>query len=368
MAASAARAGFRVFAADLFGDHDLREVASAVATIRPYPDGLPAAIASFPKVPWIYTGALENHPVLISALAADRPLAGSSPEAVARVRDPDMLARAVRAVGLSFPETRHDPTGLPRDGTWLVKPLASAGGRGIRPWCGSDADDSPRLWQKRIAGRRLSAGFVLTAGGSQLISTSRQLIGRRWCHAGQFAYCGSIDLDLEMLTGPLRDQLVRLGTCLAETFGLHGLVGADLIVDARQRAHVIEINPRPTASLELIERSTGGSLAALHLAAFGITSSAAPARWPREGTWSKAVLFAARDIDFSAATLAAVRTRSASWTSADGWPAVADIPEPPCPIPAGAPVCTVFAHAATPRGALALLRRRVINIEAAIFD
>lgn len=57
IAGSAARAGFIVHAADLFGDLDLRELAATVETVRPYPAGLPAAIAAFPPAPWIYTGA-----------------------------------------------------------------------------------------------------------------------------------------------------------------------------------------------------------------------------------------------------------------------------------------------------------------------
>ncbi|MFM7160166.1 MAG: DUF1553 domain-containing protein, partial [Planctomycetaceae bacterium] len=43
-------------------------------------------------------------------------------------------AEIIRDAGLSFPETRLSPRGVPVDGTFLVKPLASAGGRWIRPW------------------------------------------------------------------------------------------------------------------------------------------------------------------------------------------------------------------------------------------
>jgi len=368
MAASAARAGFRVYAADIFGDHDLREVACEVALIQPYPAGLPAAIGGFPDAPWLYTGALENHPRLLASMAASRPLAGSSPEAVTRVREPHELARTLREAGLLFPETCSAPAGVPTDGSWLVKPLESAGGRGIRPWYGMDADAQPhgQVWQRRVAGHRLSVGYVVSAEKSGVIAASRQLVGRRWCRAGRFAYCGSIDLDPDALDAPLRDQVVRLGNLLADGFGLQGLVGADLVVDARARITIIEINPRPTASLELSERSTGVSLAVTHLAACGIRSPSVTDHWPRSGTWAKAVLFAARSLDFSDASRAAVVAHSACWSRADNWPSVADIPEPPCPIPAGAPVCTVFAHGASPGASLTLLRRRSAAIEAAI--
>lgn len=365
MAASAVRAGFRVFAADLFGDHDLRGIADDVATIRPYPEGIPEAIARFPCAPLLYTGALENHPTLLSGLAACRPLTGSSPEAVARVRNPDVLAHEVCAAGLWFPDTRRDPTGLPTDGTWLVKPTDSAGGRSICLWDGEDVGAVPTrpIWQKRIAGHRLSVGYVMTAGFSRLVAASHQLVGRRWCRSGPFAYCGSIDLDPDAFGTSLRHRIMLLGNTLAERFRLVGLVGADIILDSSGRVYVIEINPRPTASLELAERATGFSLAASHLAASGIGSLVPTILWRRSGTWAKAVLFAARDINFDSLSLEAVRAGSEAWTLADGWPALADIPEPTCPIPQGAPVCTVFAHAGSPRAALVLLRHRVAAIE-----
>jgi predicted ATP-grasp superfamily ATP-dependent carboligase len=367
MADSATRVGFRVFAADLFGDHDLRTVATEVTTIEPYPDGIATAIARYPRAPVIYTGAIENHPSVIASLAANRPLAGCGAEAVTQVRDARLLARAVRKSDLFFPETRRAPAGLPVDGTWLVKPVASAGGRGIHPWFGQDTDWSSHLWQKRVSGRRLSVGYLVHAGQHQIIAASRQLVGHRWCRANTFAYCGSIDLDLTTLDANIVSQGAHLGELLAGHFGLAGLVGADLLVDAWQRVWVIEINPRPTASMELIERATGCSLAAMHLAAFGIECPVRIERRARTGTWAKAILFARHDGTFDEGRLDSIVTRASSWTHDDGWPAVADLPEPPCRIRSGSPVCTLFAHGPSPRAALRRLRDRVAAIENVVF-
>jgi len=85
-AVSAARAGFEVHAADLFADLDLRAVAATVRSPRPYPDGLPTAVASQPAGAVAYTGAVENHPTVIAAIARDRPLAGCLPAAIEAVR------------------------------------------------------------------------------------------------------------------------------------------------------------------------------------------------------------------------------------------------------------------------------------------
>jgi predicted ATP-grasp superfamily ATP-dependent carboligase len=360
MAASAARAGWRVHAADLFADLDLDAVAAAVVRVRPYPDALPAAVARFPPGPWLYCGAVENQPHLIETISHDRPLAGCAPAAVAAVRDPAVLAAAVRAAGLGFPETLSDPRGVPQDGSWLTKPVRSAGGHGISAWRADDGQPDQardRVWQRRVDGLPWSASYLVGADCGRLIGVSRQLLGRRWCHARPFAFCGCVDIAPESLVAEIRDQLLRLGGVLVDPFGLVGLVGVDLIIDSQRRVHVIEVNPRPTASMELIERATGLSLAAAHLEASGFRSPAVSPAWPRRGTWSKAVLFAPRDLEIDDAVLASLQ--AATSAPHDGWPLVADVPRAPQTIPAGSPICTLFAHGESPRRSLAALRRRV---------
>lgn len=360
MAQSAARAGWQVYAADLFTDLDLRAVAAGSLRVRPYPAALPAAAATFPPGPWLYCGALENHPPVIRAISRHRPLAGCDPAAVAAVRDPETLAAAVRRAGLGFPETRPDSAGVPCDGSWLTKPLRSAGGHAIAIWRGGDeprSSSDERIWQRRVPGRPWSASYLPAAGGGRLIGVSRQLLGRRWCHAQPFAFSGSVDIAPESLSVEIRDQLLRLGGLLVDSFGLVGLVGVDLVIDCRGRVHVIEVNPRPTASMELIERSTGLSLAAAHLAACGFPAPAVVASRPRRGNWSKAILFAARDLPVDDPLVRALR--AAGGEPHAGWPLVADLPAPPQVIPAGGPICTLFAHGDSPRRSLAALRRRV---------
>jgi predicted ATP-grasp superfamily ATP-dependent carboligase len=147
------------------------------------------------------------------------------------------------------------------------------------------------------------------------------------------------------------------------------MIGVDLIVDAAGRITVIEVNPRPTASMELFERSGAGSIAGSHLAACGFS---APSDIPLEqspprptSTWAKAVLFAAQPTPVSQSLLDALSRETTPWTQADGdWPALADIPRPGQIIAAGAPVVTIFAVTPTAEDALATLRDRVARIDA----
>jgi predicted ATP-grasp superfamily ATP-dependent carboligase len=370
-AVSAARAGWHVFAADLFRDLDLVAAARTAVLVTGMEASatrnLVAACGSFPAAAWCYTGGLENHPDVIAAVSTDRRLFGSPPAAVRAVRDVDRLADAVRRIGLLFPETLHAAGDVPGDGSFLVKPAASAGGRGIRRWHGESdpaGTTQPRHWQRYIRGRSWAASYVLGHPAPRLLGVSRQFTGLRWCHAQPFAYCGSADMPLPRFGQDARQRLERLGRLLAEDFGLLGLVGVDLIVDQAGRTHVIEVNPRPTASMELHERALGESLAALHIAACdGATSPRASS--PRVSTaWAKGVLFARSPVQVTPATVAAVIRCSTMWSDQDGWPAIADIPAAPQAIAAGRPLVTLFATGPTPAAAWRSLRRRAASVDA----
>ena len=363
---SVTRLGWVAHAADLFDDVDLAAAAVEVvrlgtAGVAPYPDGIPAVVSSFPEGVCIYTGALENHPDVIAALAAVRPLAGCSADAIRRVRDPAALAAVVRDAGGRFPDTHPSPMGLPTDESFLVKPLRSAGGRGVRPWRGGrpDLTDRDLVWQRFVHGDGRSASYVAQNGATQLVGSTRPLTGASWCGGRSFAYCGSVDVPLDGLPDGLRQTLEHLGAAVAAAFGLTGLFGIDVVVDAAGEVHVLEVNPRPTASMELLERSTGWSVAAAHLAASGWCAE------PRRGVapgevWAKAIVYAPTTVRSASSVAEIIAALADRWTAADGLAAVADIPRADEQSVPGAPLVTVFARGGTHDHAVATLRRRVL--------
>lgn len=370
LARSAVRAGWRVHAADLFGDRDLRDVVATFTAAgggaAPYPDHLATAVAGFPDGPWCYTGALENHPDLVDRIAATRRLAGNPGSALRAVRDPAVLGPVVRDAGLGYPATLTAPDGLPTDGSFLLKPRASAGGRGIVPWRAAHRPVrlDAHVWQRRVVGTTWAAAFVCTPPTARCWGVTRQLVGRGWCHAREFSYCGSIEVPAARVPPPLAAACARLGHALVGAFGLVGLVGVDLVIDTAGHVHVIEVNPRPSASMELTERSTGVPHAAVHLAACGV-ATAPPHRCTRNtvGTWGKAVLFAAHDALLDPAVDAAFDAAALRWSRADGWPALADVPPRDTPVAAGRPLVTLFARAADESAAARVLRRRAASLD-----
>lgn len=361
-AASATAAGWAVYAADLFDDRDLAAVAVATRRPRPYPEGLVSAATAFPFAPWCYTGALENHPSILDAISAAKPLAGNSAAAIRHVRDPAALAAIVRHAGLRSPATFASPAGLPTDGSFLRKPVASAGGRGVITWTSSATRSrEPCVWQRLTPGEPLSAVLALSADAGRVLGVTRQLVGAAWCRAPAFAFCGAILMPRPTVLTNVHTQFDALATTLASLGGLRGIVGIDTILESDGMLTVLEVNPRPTASAELIERAAGTSILATHLAAFGHTS-------PRQshagcpGVWSKAILFASRPTPIDEPLLDRLIERAAPWTSAEGHPALADIPRPGQVLRSGAPVLTIFARGDTEPESVAELHRRVAAV------
>lgn len=363
LAASAARAGFRVHAADMFADRDTVAVADAVAVDR-FPDGLREALARFPAAPVCYTGALENHPDLVDAIAAERPLAAVGGEALRRVRSPAILAAALADAGIAFPATRVSPAGLPTDGSWLVKPLAGAGGRGIAPWTGGPAPEGGWIWQERVSGTPVSASFVIDRDGARILGTSRQLCGVAAWNARPFAWCGAVDVDPDDVPDAWRRTWERVARSLAEDFRLRGAVGVDAIADGAGRLVVLEVNPRPTASMELAERRAGGSVAARHLAAHGIAVPAASGLPPAGGTWAKGIVRARETLHVDGPFTDRVDALQGRWSAEDGAPALADLPRIGTVVPAGAPILTVFARGPGRESARRTLAERAAAIPA----
>jgi predicted ATP-grasp superfamily ATP-dependent carboligase len=333
------RAGYEPIGFDLFADRDLRAHASVSMIPRhEYPHRLPEYFAQTPPAPWMYTGGLENHPALIDALAAQRPLWGCDGKSLRVVRTPERLRDILRREGIAVPELRID---VPETGgmdRWLTKPRRGSGGTGISFWDGKRLVSSRDFYfQKWIAGRSVAAIYCARPSQTQLLGVTEQLVGVRWLGARPFAYCGSIG-PLE-LPGVSLQHLQRLGQVLADQTGLRGFFGVDL-VEHDGCYYVIEVNPRYTASVEVLEYATGQSLFLEHAAVFDspIGTPTPPTQAPR--MVGKAILYATRRFTFP---------DSGPWDNdvhrpADEFRHFGDIPMPGSALEPGWPVLTLFAE------------------------
>ncbi|MBV9802542.1 MAG: ATP-grasp domain-containing protein [Solirubrobacterales bacterium] len=319
--------GYEAIALDRFGDVDLRAVAPG-ATARSG-DALVQLAASIEAGAVVYGAGFENRPDLVLRLAESRELLGTPAELLAHVRDPWAVGAAARAAGARAPETRSAGA-LPRaePGRWLRKPRRGGGGRGVRRWRGGTLRPAEVL-QRYVHGLSCSAVAIGDGHRAAMLGLSEQLHRPRG-----FAWMGNVtpprlpEGELAELSGQLRAVCAEV----AGRFGVRGAFGVDAIWDGRH-AWVLEVNPRPPATLELFGP---GSFEAHVRGARGIGLPAAGSPPATRLAAVKLVLFADR----------ALQAPDPGW-----WPQglVRDVPHAGEVIERDAPVCTLIsAHDSVP--------------------
>jgi uncharacterized protein len=333
--------GHEVVAVDRFGDLDLRRLCPSVCRRRGGMAELVDAAAEISAPSVVYGAGLENRPDLVARLAAERTLLGCTPDTLRRVRDPALLA----ASGLAYPRTLSARQAPPRaGGRWLRKPLRSGGGRGVREWRGGALGDGV-IVQERISGVPCSAAAVADGRSAVVLGVSEQLIGRRAFGARGYAWCGNV-VPPRLPAAERRalaDAAAAVCAQVAAAFGLWGLFGVDMVWDG-ERAWVVEVNPRPTGSLETVAAVHGGRPFTAHLegCAGRLPSGPAAGAAPAAG---KAIVFA---------------TEAVRVPDTREWPArgIRDVPHPGERIAARQPVCTLLATGPSPESVLADLEAR----------
>jgi predicted ATP-grasp superfamily ATP-dependent carboligase len=199
-----------------------------------------------------------------------------------------------------------------------------------------------------IEGEARAALYVARVGGTRLLGVTRQLVGEPWLHAAPFQYCGSV--GPLSLNGPERAALERLGDVLATGCGLRGLFGVDGIW-CDGTFWPVEVNPRYTAAVEVLEEATGLAALAWHRRAFDADAPNPPEPSRPNGVVGKAILYARQALTFPS---------DGPWRDTS---AFADIPDAGQRIEARRPVLTMFARAADVTSCLDALKATATRLD-----
>ena len=348
---SAARARHPVCALDLFDDADTGRFALNSEAVQPRAgegagfdrqDLLLRAARLCPPsrcLGLVYGAGFEDDTETLALLACGRELLGNPPELVARLKDPAEFFGLLDRLGIA-----HPPTVLARPERrrgWLFKRRGATGGSHVVDASLVDCDSAARdgYFQRRAAGRNLSLLFLANGRRAEVIGISRQLtrgVGdRRYTYAGAV---GPIGVPAAV-SRTLRDAL----QALIEHTGLVGCNSVDFLLDD-DRPAVLEINPRPSATMDLYDADWPDGLFDAHL-------NACRGRLPRGSRASPARPVRAHGIVYARA-----RLRIASNIGFPAW--CSDIPRPGSDLAIDAPVCTVHAGGTDAPAALRQLSRR----------
>jgi len=350
LAQSAARCGLPVVVLDLFNDLDVRTLAVAsrnVAAGNGTFDGRRLLAAAQLACPpgrcggLVYGSGFEGRTGLLSKLARGRTLFGNDPDTVAQIKDPARFFPLLDAFGFAHPETRMQP---PADVSgWLVKRSGGAGGSHVKPMRPRHGARPNRYFQKLQSGRTLSVLFAADGRDARVIGVNEQWVAgiapcAPYCYGGAVSGI-ALPAGVRVGIAALLDRVVR-------ATGLVGLNGLDFILDAHNQPYVLEINPRPTATIDLYDADCAGGLFAAHLRA---CRGELP-QIPGPGcSRAHAIVYARQALRVPA------RMRWPAWCT--------DIPQSGSLIAAGAPICSVHAMAASSAQAreLVMSRRGFMN-------
>jgi uncharacterized protein len=352
LALAASRAGFRAAVADLFGDVDTRRLAEQSAIVPGDlglgfdGEALIAAAAALAPVGgsevWglVYGAGLESRPELLERLAQGRRLWGNRSDVLRAIKDPVCFFGMLDRLGLPHPEIRTAP---PAETTgWLVKGVGGAGGGHITELRQATAAIPGQYYQRRVAGRPISCLFLADGRQGELLGWSEQWPWPEPSHP--FRFGGAV--QPATLPASITQPIAAALTPLVEETGLVGLNSIDLMVDDTGGFHLLEVNPRPGASLDIFDGQGPQALFGRHVAAC-------------EGRllpgWRKPAEASAMSVVYAESLL-----QVPGDISYPAW--LADRPAPGVHIEPGAPVCTVMALAddAISAWCLVLARNRLV--------
>lgn len=322
MAESAKRAGYDFLTLDFFGDVDQKGICENYSLRemgRDYNiESLAEASKTLSFTHAVYGAGFENHPGLVEELEDRSVVLGNSSETLRRVRDWRFFFKTMKKIGVLFPET--EVLTLEKAGDLrgkIVKPIRSRGGRNVFMAQEAGLKEGEFLLQEFIEGKAVSTSVLCSQDECIFIGATEQLIGDV---TGKFRYCGNI------APAEIEEELEEITIKIAEAFKLKGSNGIDFIVS--EGPYVLEVNPRLTGAMEVIEKAYDLNLVDLHIRA---CLGGVRLKRSKDKFYGRKIIYAPEDLRFN--------VRAPSF--------IKDVPGFNERIKKGGPVCTVMGSGET---------------------
>ena len=248
--------GYQAYSLDCFADIDTQALALDARRIG-YANGLwdieaiqyyIDQLKHLPIEAIVVGSGLEQYPQQLDALRTDIPILqnpATSHAAIHRM----FIAPAPISASVQIAQTLSNPPPANTRDTWLIKPTGGCGGEGIRKAAAADVIQEKEICQRFISGQSYS--LTMIADGKAVQNLGLNQLWNIQTPDSAFAYGGCIShvsFNQEMTA-----SLEIASTRLCQELELHGLLGMDFIVDDANIMHIIDINPRPTASFSLYD-------------------------------------------------------------------------------------------------------------------
>lgn len=353
---AARRAGYVPLVADAFGDADTRAAAQDYVQMpdavrlgfnaKPLIAALDTLVDRAPSAPIgiVLGSGFEDRPKLIDSLDKRYRLLGTKAETVAELKDPARFFPLLKQLRIPHPPTLLTPPD--ENESWIAKRAGAAGGAHIRHLSDLRSAHPKHYFQKRLAGTPMSV-FAIASQGGVAMELSRQ-----WTSPSPrrpMRYGGAVIADYAETAH--EDQMITAAATLIEMLDPVGLVSFDFIVQDGQ-AFLLEVNPRPGATLDIFDDIKGNVFRAHVEAGLG------------NGLWQERELPNVQ----SRASAILYADRGALTAGDIDWPDWAfDRPIPGALIPAETPIASVQSEGTSAEDAEALVRARLSHLSDLIY-
>jgi methenyltetrahydromethanopterin cyclohydrolase len=323
LAQAAKKSGLRPLVIDLFIDIDTQQVAEAVCRVPSLAiEYLAPAVDYFVEfyaaTTVIYGSGFEYYPESLAYLESRLEIVGNNSAVFSKLLDKQSFFNELERLGILFPDVSFSAPD--QEENWLRKPMRGFGGLGIQYYRKNHLDHSACYWQKYQSGCSHSVLFLANGNTFQLIAFNTQ-----WTvklnEKEEFGFSGIVN-HAELQTEQ-KDQLVDCLGQLVRLYQLKGLNSLDFI-HHDEHSYVLEINPRPSASMALFK----GDLLGAHIMA--CQGSLANYLVVQAGCTGYQIVYANQEL---------VIPEGFEWPDGCG-----DLPLPGAIIGAGQPICSIIAH------------------------
>lgn len=265
LAESAVRGGIRVIAIDLFADLDTREAAHCIAVPSLLEGHLIAAIErAFPgnsSPQLVYASGIDTDPDLVRSLSQTVDLIGNPAGVLQTINSPDRFFALLDSLSIPYPESCfHKPA---NPGDWVVKLAGTQGGTGVFSASHNIPVGAVCYYQKRLPGPSLSVLFLANSQDARVIGFNTQW-NDRLDPLSPYRLSGIV--NHAAITYEQKKQLCEYIAKLVKSASLVGLGTLDFMIEDGC-CKVLEVNPRPSASMALFDERYPAGLLNEHIRA-----------------------------------------------------------------------------------------------------
>ena len=356
LAECANRAGYSIHVIDSFSDADTVSISKSVHQVQFIDDGfdeedllskLKQILVTSPRAKLVLGSGFEAKSEIINQLNKLAPTFSNSPQTITTLKDPISFSNILQQHKIPHPKTQRI---RPDSSTgFLRKKIAGQGGEHIH-WLDKCKEDLNKnyYFQQYIAGDVYSVLFLANGKEAKVVGFNQQLQSDDFADL-PFLYKGAISLNNNI--NKISEIIEKHINILTIESDLKGLCGLDYIVSNTGEVVVLEVNPRPPATLDLY--SDYESLFEAHIACFAGELVDLDRQYDENMHFrGAAILYAKENLTISNKIL---------------WPDwVKDKPQAKTTIKANFPVCTVHARENSLDKVKALLFNRLSQIETII--